>query len=53
MYNLSELGDGTWDQYSGIPVLPEVKISTNYLNTDLFIKKYLILDTQSNPADFR
>ena len=29
---------GTWDRYSGIPVLPEVKISTNYLNTDLFKK---------------
>ena len=29
---------GTWDRYSGIPVLPEVKISTDYLNTDLFKK---------------
>ena len=29
---------GTWDRYSGIPVLPEVKISTYYLNTDLFKK---------------
>ena len=27
---------GSWDRYSGIPVLPEVKISTDYLNTDLF-----------------
>ena len=29
---------GSWDRYSGIPVLPEVKISTDYLNTD-FLKK--------------
>ena len=28
----------TWDRYSGIPVLPEVKISTAYQNTDLFKK---------------
>ena len=36
---------GSWDRYSGIPVLPEVKISTIYFNTNLF-KKLLIANYQ-------
>ena len=36
---------GSCDRYFGIPVLPEVKISTNYLNTNLF-KKLPITDYQ-------
>ena len=50
--NFQSWAIGSWDRYSSIPVLPEVNISTDYLNTGLF-KKLPLPTTKSDSADFR